>query len=383
MQFRELIGSSTLIDQKIISALLQLSAHRYSYGKTNSHQMKRLQLICLLVVLLGCKNRASDMVRPIETEVVEAIVEVKDVSDPATKVDQVDETNRMEGKEVKVIEVIANKTSAMEVSKSNPTTKVVTHEDADTSIKTVESIDLGEKEEAIVKEVEKNGAIDVKIKNDVPLSTGHELWNQLLQKYVSVEGRVNYSALKKEEASLDEYLEYLSRNAPSTALKTNEAKAFWINAYNAFTIKRILKDFPVGSIMELDGGQVWDVKWIKLGTKTHSLNDIEHKILRPVFGDPRIHFAVNCAAKSCPKIWNRAWTSDNIEEGLTKLTKEFVNNTVQNTIKPDQLQLSKIFDWYKTDFGDIAGFISQYSNTKISANPKITYKEYIWSLNGM
>ena len=84
--------------------------------------------------------------------------------------------------------------------------------------------------------------------------------------------------------------------------------AYWINVYNAFTIKMIVDNYPVSSITKLHGGKPWDVKWIELGEKKYSLNEIEHNILRPQFKDARIHFAVNCAAQSCPPILNKAWT---------------------------------------------------------------------------
>ena len=142
----------------------------------------------------------------------------------------------------------------------------------------------------------------------------HDAYNTLLSKYVSGSGVVDYSGLKKEEKILDQYLKDLSAQVPSVNDKTAKALAFWINAYNAYTLKLILKNWPVKSITDLNNGKPWDVKWIQLGNKSYSLNNIEHDIIRPVFNDPRIHFAVNCAAKSCPTINNKAMKEANVDK---------------------------------------------------------------------
>ena len=124
------------------------------------------------------------------------------------------------------------------------------------------------------------------------------------------------------------------------------------------------------------------MKWIKLGGKTYSLNQIEHEILRPVYKDPRIHFAVNCAAKSCPRLGNQAFTSSKMNNQLDKLTKDFVNNSTANTLSASSLQLSKIFEWYKEDFGDLGAFIAKYADVKVDPSASISFKDYNWSLNG-
>jgi len=173
----------------------------------------------------------------------------------------------------------------------------------------------------------------------------------------------------------------LKSNAPLPGWSANKEKAYWINVYNAYTIKMIIDNYPVQKITDLHGGKPWDQKWINIGNKTYSLNDVEHKILRPKFNDARIHFAVNCAAKSCPKVWNRAWTEENIEGALETLTKAFVTNTSQNQITPNAVNLSKIFEWYREDFGDLINFLNKYSTTKISSNAKIAFNDYDWKLN--
>ena len=191
---------------------------------------------------------------------------------------------------------------------------------------------------------------------------------------------MNYKGFKSEEAKLDAYLAELSANVPSG--KSDEAMAYWMNAYNAFTVKLILKNYPIGSIRDLNDGNPWDVKWIELGGESYSLNTIEHEILRPIYKDPRIHFAVNCAAKSCPKLGNEAFAVDQLNAQLDKLTKSFVNNAQSNTLNPNSIQLSKIFEWYKEDFGDLTSFIIKYANEKVSPSASVSFKDYDWSLNG-
>ncbi len=221
------------------------------------------------------------------------------------------------------------------------------------------------------------------IKNVVNAQTAfsHESWNAILKANVSGGGKVNYVGIKSNISELDNYLELLSQNTPLSSWSKNKTKAYWINAYNAFTIKLIIDNYPVGSITDLHGGKPWDKKWINLGSKTYSLNDIEHVILRPTYNDPRIHFAVNCAAKSCPKVWNNAWTESNIESALDKLTREFVTNNSANQISEKSVNLSKIFEWYKEDFGNLIDFLNQYSTTKISSNAKVAFNDYNWKLN--
>ena len=120
---------------------------------------------------------------------------------------------------------------------------------------------------------------------------------------------------------------------------------------------------------------------LKLGSKTLSLNDIENEIIRPTFKEPRIHFAVNCAAKSCPPLLNKAWTASNLEANLEKQTKAFINNSKYNTISSGSAQVSKIFEWYAVDFGDLRTYLNKYSNTKLSSSASINFAEYDWQLN--
>ena len=210
----------------------------------------------------------------------------------------------------------------------------------------------------------------------------HSNWNALLQKYVTANGKVNYKGFKADNAKLQAYLDHLTTNPVQKDWSRNKKMAYWINAYNAFTIKLIVDNYPISSITKINGGKPWDKKWIKLGGKTYSLNQIENDILRPKYKDARIHFAVNCAAKSCPTILNSAWTADNLNANLEKQAKKFINNTSFNTISAKKVKISKIFEWYAVDFGDnIIDYLNKYSTVKINADAKVEYMEYNWKLN--
>ena len=147
------------------------------------------------------------------------------------------------------------------------------------------------------------------------------LWDSLLQKHVSDDGLVNYAAFKTDQPLLDSFLNLLSTHPPLPEWSGADKMAYWINAYNAFTIDLILDHYPVSSIMRLDGGKTWDVRRIKIGEKKYSLNQIENEILRTEFKDPRIHFAINCAARSCPPLLNRAYTAGRLDSLLDQRTR--------------------------------------------------------------
>jgi hypothetical protein len=207
-------------------------------------------------------------------------------------------------------------------------------------------------------------------------------WDVFLKKYVSATGEVDYKSIKANKKELDALTKSFSEVKVLPSWNKNDQLAFWINAYNVFTIDLITSHHPLKSIQQLDGGKPWDVKRIQIGGKKYSLNNIENDIIRPQFKDARIHFAVNCAAKSCPPLSNSAFLGNTLDVQLDMVTKKFINNTKYQTITSSKLTLSKIFEWYATDFGDIVTFINKYSSIKVNKNPGIVFKEYDWTLNG-
>ncbi|NQY06006.1 MAG: DUF547 domain-containing protein [Flavobacteriaceae bacterium] len=209
----------------------------------------------------------------------------------------------------------------------------------------------------------------------------HSLWNELLQKHVSEDGKVNYKSFKSDASRLKQYLDSLSKIGPSPDWTREDQLAFWMNTYNAFTVILILDNYPVKSIKDIK--DPWDIRFFKIGPKWRNLNEIEHKILRPM-GDPRIHFGINCASFSCPRLSNKAFTSNNVNEQLDILAKAYINNQTHNNITANKIQLSKIFQWFAKDFkkyGALIDFLNKYSDIEIKKNAKKTFKKYNWSLN--
>jgi hypothetical protein len=210
----------------------------------------------------------------------------------------------------------------------------------------------------------------------------HKPWDNLLQKHVDNLGNVNYKGFLKDRQELKKYLDHLSQNPVKESWSKNEKLAYYINAYNAFTVELILENYPVKSIKDIR--RPWGQKFIKLGDETLSLNDIEHNILRNM-NEPRIHFAINCASVSCPKLYNKAFVADKLEAQLEKVTREFINSA-ENKISENELQLSNIFKWYENDYlidgiRSLAHYVSQYTDVKINPNAKVSFLDYNWDLN--
>ncbi|WP_026902643.1 DUF547 domain-containing protein [Pedobacter glucosidilyticus] len=213
----------------------------------------------------------------------------------------------------------------------------------------------------------------------------HAVLNKLLNTYVNSAGIVNYKAFMKDKLTLQQYLKSLV-NVKVSTLSKDEQLAFWINIYNAATIDQILRNYPVKSIMDISGGKVWDQKLpYTFAGKSYTLNEIEKVKLIEELNDARVHFAVNCAAVSCPKLLNKAYTADNVQSLLNANTSAFLNNTEFNKLSPSKAQLSNIFNWYKADFakaeGSVAAFINKYAKVKIKENTPLSYINYNWSLN--
>ncbi|MDZ7876886.1 MAG: DUF547 domain-containing protein [Saprospiraceae bacterium] len=211
------------------------------------------------------------------------------------------------------------------------------------------------------------------------LGFDHSVWNDLLKKHVSATGKVNYKGFKTDLDILDTYMRALNENAPTENASKEERLAYWINAYNAVTVRLIVGNYPLSSITKLDGGKPWDVKRYSNGSKKISLNDIENNILRPM-GDARIHFALNCAAKSCPPLLNEAFTGENVLKLLEQRTKQFINSS-RTVVEKDGIKVSKIFEWYAKDFGNVVDFVNKYAKVKAAKTAKVSYLDYDWGLN--
>jgi hypothetical protein len=220
------------------------------------------------------------------------------------------------------------------------------------------------------------------------------LYGDLLKKYVK-QGIVDYQGFKNEESKLDAYLKVLEET-DTQRLSRDEKLAFYINAYNAWTIKLVLSAYPdIKSIWDLGSRILWwknpfKKKIVRIEGKTISLDDLEHGMIRPRFKEPRVHFAVNCASKSCPPLISEPYQGSILNQQLDTSTRAFLNNPERNRLEGSTLYVSEIFKWFKDDFNDdVLGFFLRFARgalkEKLTANRekiKVKYLDYDWSLNG-
>lgn len=219
----------------------------------------------------------------------------------------------------------------------------------------------------------------------------HSIWDSLLHQYVDDGGLVDYQLMVKDSHRLEKYLDILRQNHPNDKnWSKEEIMAYWINAYNAFTVELILRNYPVASIKDIKNGvpfvnTVWDIKFINIEGAQFDLNNIEHGILRQDFNDPRVHFALVCASMSCPKLQNFAFTANDLENQLDRAAKEFINESFRNEINADEPKLSKLLDWYWGDFKNQypsrAALINKYSSISFPEKQSFDFLEYNWTLN--
>jgi len=223
----------------------------------------------------------------------------------------------------------------------------------------------------------------------------HAPFDTLLQRHVAG-GRVNYAALKKDEAALDAYLATLAEVKLAGAGRAAKL-ALYINAYNAFTLKLILRHLGrIKSIREID--KPWKTREWRVAGETLSLDEIEHTKLRGELKEPRIHFAVVCASIGCPPLWQRAYSASNIERELDAAARRFIAKGGGAKVWEEGgkrgLALSKIFEWFGDDFrsagakGSEVHFIARYGTADVVALVKeggatlpLRYQDYDWRLN--
>ncbi len=234
------------------------------------------------------------------------------------------------------------------------------------------------------------------------LDHNHTLFDDILKKNIKlidkgIQSKVNYSALKKDSKKFEKYLTQLSAVTKKEfdSWSKKQQLSFLINAYNAFTIKLILKNYPVKSIK--DTGTFfkgpWKIEFINLIGKKMSLDDIEHGLIRKkgVYDEPRIHFAVVCASIGCPALPNRAFTPDRLELMLEKGLINFLSDQTRNRYNKREkaFEVSKIFKWYGGDFkkryGSVIKLLNSYGKY-MTAKPSekikdIEYLDYDWNLN--
>jgi hypothetical protein len=229
----------------------------------------------------------------------------------------------------------------------------------------------------------------------------HGAWNDLLARHVKpgADGlnRIAYGKVSKaDRAALAGYVEAMQR-VPIRKFSRAEQRAYWINLYNAATVHVVLEHYPVDSILKINispglfAKGPWKKKMLVIEDEPVSLDDIEHRILRPIWKDPRTHYAVNCASFGCPNLQPRAYTAGNMEELLDAGAREYVNHARGARVDDGRLTVSSIYVWFQADFGgDDAGVIAhlkQYAAPELrqalAGARRIGGHAYDWSLNDL
>ena len=227
----------------------------------------------------------------------------------------------------------------------------------------------------------------------------HGAWGDFLRKYVrphsSGVNRVAYAKVgRSDQKKLNRYIEQLTQ-VPISQFNQDEQLAYWINLYNALTVKVVLDHYPVMSIRDIKSSFFsvgpWNKKLATVEGEELTLNDIEHRILRPIWKDPRIHYAVNCASIGCPNLQPVAFTGSTANMLLDKAAGEFVNHSRAVSIERGRLVVSSIYVWFQEDFGNsdkgVIEHLQRYANPELSDSLSnlrhIAADRYDWSLNGV
>ena len=232
---------------------------------------------------------------------------------------------------------------------------------------------------------------------DSTATIDHAPWNAFLQTYLSPHpdgiNRVAYAKVSNGDRELlSTYIDDLAA-LPIRTYRRDEQLAYWINLYNALTVQVVLDDFPVESIRDISSGLFsfgpWRKKRLTIEGESLSLDDIEHRILRPVWKDARVHYAVNCASLGCPNLQPVAFRADNTQELLDVGAREYVNHPRGAQVTRDGLVVSSIYDWFEDDFGGndrgVIGHLLQYADPELAQQlqsiTEVERDRYDWAIN--
>ncbi|MBO9411970.1 MULTISPECIES: DUF547 domain-containing protein [unclassified Ruegeria] len=226
----------------------------------------------------------------------------------------------------------------------------------------------------------------------------HSDWTAFLNRYVAPDAqgvnRVAYGQVSADDrARLDGYLDDLQAVDPA-ALTRDQQLAYWINMYNAVTVDVILENYPVASIRDIKDGPLsigpWNRPIVTVAGQSLTLNEIEHRIIRPEFNEPRIHYALNCAAVGCPNLMDRAWQADTLERDFAAAEHAYINDPRGVRFNDNGgLILSKIFIWFREDFGPNEQAVLTYVRTvadpdleaRLQDVSRVSAYKYDWALN--
>ena len=225
----------------------------------------------------------------------------------------------------------------------------------------------------------------------------HSAWTDVLSEYLVTNhqsgiNRFRYGEVSKADSKkLDRYISALAKKDPRN-YNRREQKAYWLNLYNALTVQLVVEHYPIKSITDIGGvfsRGPWDKDLVKVAGKKLSLNDIEHRILRPVWKDHKVHFGLNCASVSCPNLQPMAFTGANVRKLLKQAGKEYINHPRGLHLQKHEMQVSSIFDWYGEDFAkdekSMMKVFAHYADDRLALyllgfKGDIKY-DYDWSLN--
>jgi hypothetical protein len=230
----------------------------------------------------------------------------------------------------------------------------------------------------------------------------HKDWTELLKKVVRTKpdgsSDVHYQGVLRDPVLLNRYLKNLGnlKQDEFDKFSKSEQMAFYINAYNAFTVKLVIDHYPVPSIKKIGGilSSPWKMKFFRLFGREMTLDEVEHTILRKKYKEPRIHFAVNCASIGCPALRAEAFVGSRLDEQLAQQTQLFLRDKSRNYIDDakNKVFLSKIFNWFEEDFTANGSSVQSFVATFMTDDPKIqeklrknaydiSYTDYNWDLN--
>ncbi|OON68777.1 DUF547 domain-containing protein [Hymenobacter sp. CRA2] len=216
-------------------------------------------------------------------------------------------------------------------------------------------------------------------------------WDELLKRTVQPDGRINYADLAEHDDQLRGYLQALRHTTPAADWTRPQSAAFWLNVYNAYTLNLAVQYYPVLRLSDIKVKTVsgyrpvWDAPEVNVGGKVYSLNQIEREILPQLLPhDPRRFVALHCAALSSPTLLPEAYDGSRLDAQLNEQTRRFVNDKQRNHLTADAVQVSSLFDWHATEFGETAeliAFLNRFAKAPIAATATVQYLPYDWTLN--
>ncbi len=227
----------------------------------------------------------------------------------------------------------------------------------------------------------------------------HSDWDEFIDRYLirdhpSGVARISYGDVSEQDhQTLASYVDGLQQ-VPVGDLNRDEQLAFWLNLYNALTIRVILDHYPVETIRDIDISGAfrngpWDAHLVEVEDTPVTLNDIEHRVIRPIWQDPRIHYVINCASIGCPDLYAEALTAANVEQAMAEGAETYINHPRGVSVSGNRMTLSSIYDWFQADFGgseeSVIDHLLDYADRGLAGrirdfDGRINY-EYDWSLN--